>query len=361
MRIGIDITQAIYETGVSVYTRELVRALVKNYPEHEYVLYGGSLRRGGEMRSFVNSLGGGGNISQLITPISPTAADIIWNRLHTLPIERLTRECDVFHTSDWTEPPSKFPKVTTIHDFAPLKFASDTNPRIVSVHKRRLGLVKKESTIVIVPSHSTKKDAIQYGIEERRVHVVPEASSEIYHKLPKAKVNSVLKKYKIIGRYALCVGRAERKNLDRTIKAFLKVKDKAGLTRLVVVGGTPNGQHEFVQYVGHISTQDLVALHCGASVMLYASLYEGFGLPILESYACECPVVTSNVSSMPEVAGDAAILVDPYDVGSISEGIVIAIDKSENLIKKARIELKKYSWDKVASETLKLYKKATQS
>ncbi|KKQ96568.1 MAG: hypothetical protein UT23_C0029G0007, partial [Candidatus Woesebacteria bacterium GW2011_GWA1_39_12] len=107
MKIAIDISQSIYGTGVSWYTRSLVENLLTLDDQNEYLLFGGSLRRLGELRKFAKGK---------YYPIPPSLADFIWNRLHVLPIENLIGEVDVFHSSDWTQPPSKAFKVTTVHD-----------------------------------------------------------------------------------------------------------------------------------------------------------------------------------------------------------------------------------------------------
>src|SRR3989338_9201503 len=119
MRVAIDLSQIIYGTGVSHYRENLVKNLLKIDRENEYVLFGGSLRRLGELRASMENLSKGRAATKAI-PISPMVGDFLWNRLHILPVEWLIGKVDVLHTSDWTEPPSKAFKVTTIHDLIPL-------------------------------------------------------------------------------------------------------------------------------------------------------------------------------------------------------------------------------------------------
>ena len=111
-------------------------------------------------------------------------------------------------------------------------------------------------------------------------------------------------------------------------------------------------------FTGHIKKKDLISLYSGAKVLVYPSYYEGFGLPVLEAFACECPVVTSKISSLPEVAGDAAIYVDPDDASSIAKGINDAEKNKDILISKGVDRLKLYSWMKTAKMTLDVYKEA---
>ena len=136
MKIGIDISQVIYGTGVSTYTENLVKALLLQDKKNEYLLFGGSLRRRADLKTFVSELKG--NFESKFFPIPPTLGDILWNRLHILPIEKLVGDLDVFHSSDWTQPPSKAFKVTTVHDLIPLKFPGILIPKLSQPTKREL-------------------------------------------------------------------------------------------------------------------------------------------------------------------------------------------------------------------------------
>lgn len=354
MRIAIDVSQVIYGTGVSVYTRELVLNLVNLFPDNEYVLLGGSLRRRSEIREFAGKFK---NTKCVTTPISPTIADILWNRLHIVKVESLFGAIDVFHSSDWAEPPSSYPKVTTIHDLSFVHYPRFADAKIVATHKRRLYWVKKESDAVIVPSLATKQDAISLGISKEKIRVIPEAPSKIYKKSTAVEIEKIKKKYKIRGSYALAIGASPRKNIPRIVNAFERAKVEAGLDKLIVVGRAPaTTEGRAAIFLGHVPTCELPALYSGASVLVYASLYEGFGIPILEAFACGCPVVTSNVSSMPEVAGNAAILVNPESISDIADGIVKAVFKSGQLVKQGKIRIKDFSWEKTARETAEVYR-----
>ncbi|MGB6839152.1 MAG: glycosyltransferase family 1 protein, partial [Microgenomates group bacterium] len=117
-------------------------------------------------------------------------------------------------------------------------------------------------------------------------------------------------------------------------------------------------QRRGVRFVGHVSIDELPVFYSGAEALVYPSLYEGFGLPILEAFACRTPVVTSNISSLPEVAGGAAELVDPYDTDSIAEGIRAALGRRKGLIKKGLKRVEDFSWEKTAKMTLEVYNEA---
>lgn len=353
MKIGIDISQTIYETGVSWYTRHLVENLLKIDSKNEYVLFGGSLRRLSDLESFTKTLKG--NFKEKLYHFPPTLADILWNRLHILSIERLIGDIDVFHSSDWSQPPSKAFKITTVHDLAPLKFPELFHPQVVGAHKRRLKLVKREVDRIIVPSNTTKQDLIAIDFREEKIKVVPEAPSAIFKKQNKSLINKLKKKYGVHGDYLLAVGVGPRKNTKRIIEAFEQVHSRD--LKLIVIGRETDDfdQKRGIRFTGHVPREELPVFYSGAEALLYPSLYEGFGLPILEAMACGTPVVTSNISSMPEVVGKAAVLVDPDEVNSIVEGIKRALKDKNDLIKKGTAHIKQFSWQKTAKETLRVY------
>ena len=146
MKICIDISAVPYETGVSWYTRHLVSKLLEIDKTNEYILFGGSFRRKEDLRKYHITVPGN-SVSKFYT-FPPTLADLVWNRLHKLPIERFVGKIDVFHSSDWTQPPSNAYKVTTIHDLVPIRFPKMSDPKIVSVHKRRLKWVRQPTFCV---------------------------------------------------------------------------------------------------------------------------------------------------------------------------------------------------------------------
>jgi len=356
MKIGIDISPVLYGTGVSRYTENLVKNLLKLNSGDDYVLFGGSLRRRKGLVRFASTLSGIFVSKFFYYP--PTLADIVWNRMHKFKVEKLIGKIDVFHSSDWTQPPTDAFKVTTIHDLIPLKFPKCIHPQIVSVHRRRLEWVKKEADRVVVPTEATKKDSVIYGIAEEKIRVISEAPG--YSLSSRKDVDGVKRKYNIRTKYLLAVGLSPYKNTERIIKAFDLVGGGKDL-KLVVVG-RPNfvdiKERRGVMFVGSIPDTELSTLFTGAEALVFPSLYEGFGLPILDAFNCGIPVVTSNISSMPEVAGDAAVLVDPYDVNSIAEGIEKVLRGPKGFIEKGLARIKDFSWEKTAQETLKVYKES---
>ena len=356
MKIAIDLSQILYGTGVSHYRENLVKNLLKIDKENEYLLFGGSLRRGQELKTRIEKLGTNSKTTIKMFPVPPTLTNFIWNKLHVLPIEKIIGQVDLIHTSDWAEPPSIFPKVTTIHDIIPLKFPKVTPPKIVAAHRDRLEWVKKESKKIIVPSQTTKNDLIEFGFDEDTIKVIYEAPN-----LKKAKseeIELVKKKYQIHDDYIIAIGTNPRKNLERIIDAYNLSKSGKNI-KLLIVGEKRGLIHEDqrgVRFLGFVPDSDLSPLLTGSKALVFPSIYEGLGIPILDGFNCEVPVVTSNIGSMKEISEDASILVDPYDVNSIADGIRKALEAPKALIAMGLKKVAEFSWGKTAEETLKIYK-----
>lgn len=348
MRISIDISQIVYGTGVSTYTRNLVENLLKIDKENEYVLFAGSLRRKSEVLNLFPQT--------KVFPIPPTLANILWNRLHILPIERLIGDTDIFHSSDWAEPPAKARKVTTVHDLYPLKFPKLIDPVVREVHKKKLGWVFKETSKIIVPSASTKNDLVDLGVSENRIVIIPEAPA--LTRPAEDVITAVKAKYGLKGDYLISIGATVLKNTTNIIKAFHLAR--GGMDVKLVVVGRPVGvnlqEDRNIRTLGYVPQNDLAALLSGSRGLVFASLYEGFGIPILDAFNCGIPVVTSNVASMPDVAGNAAVLVDPYDVSSIKDGIEKILKGPKAYIEKGNRRVKDFSWEITARKTLDVYK-----
>lgn len=360
MKIGIDVSSLVYQTGVSQYTKNLVQALVDIDKEDEFVLFGGSLRKFSKLKNLIDSYFQSGNLNKKILPIPPFVLDFIWNRLHKFPIEKFTGKIDVFHSSDWTQPPTSSFCVTTIHDLAPIRLPHLSHPKIVAVHKRRLYWVRKEVDRIITPSSFTKKEAVELlEIDPKKIEVIPEAVDKDIRPVADWKVKEALRRFKIEGDYLLAVGADPRKNIAGIASSIKKLGENI---KLVVVG-RPWGnfvKDSSVMFVGHVKIEDLSALYCGAKALLYVSFYEGFGLPILEAMKLGCPVVTSNLSSMPHVAGDAAVLVNPGNADDIAKGIDKILSERSLWIRKGKERAKQFSWIDTAKLTLKVYREATK-
>ncbi|MDO8638153.1 MAG: glycosyltransferase family 1 protein [Candidatus Daviesbacteria bacterium] len=336
MKVGFDISQLAYKGGVVTYTKNLAEQLAK-MSELEMVFFYSSMRK-----PYHGSLK---NVKRFHLP--PTALEIIFNKFRKIPIERFIGSLDIFHSSDWTFPKTSAKKVTTYHDVVPLKYPQWSHPKIISVHKKRLELVEKEIDMIIAVSHSTKKDLLEISkIPEDKITVIYEGVDEKFKPQNVKDIEQFRQKYKLPDEFILAIGGVgERRNLKR-------VKEASKNYNLVIAGET----------IPWISEQELPLLYSAAKVLFYPSLYEGFGLPILEAMACGTPVITSNVSSMPEVGGSASagvvLYVNPESIEEMQRSIgEIMGDKGlrEQMIKKGFLQAKKFSWEKCAKETAKVY------
>lgn len=347
MRIGIDISQIVYQTGVSRYTAELVENLLRIDRENQYVLYAGSLRQRSIIKSFAAKLPR--KVKLVLTPLSPKLADLAFNRLN----RQLKLPVDLFHASNWTLPRMECPVVTTIHDLTFINRPQEHLPGIVSAHRRHLARTKQMAAGTIAVSQATKRDLVTAGLATDKVQVIYEAAGAMFKHLG-------LKRQPFV----LSVGTLEpRKNLRRLIKAWQSISPRR--SELVIAGKFGWGERDRpvagVKLLGFVPDEELVRLYNQAQAFIYPSLYEGFGLPVLEAMACGCPVVVSGISSLPEIGGEAAVYVEPRSVESIAQGIKTALNQSARLRSLGLERAQKFSWKKTARETLKFYQKVYEN
>ncbi len=332
IKVGFDISQLAHPGGVATYTARIAEKL-QNSAELETHLFYSSLRKPYH-----------GNLKLVKeVKIPPTLLEFLFNQVRFPSVDLFLGQLDIFHSSDWTQPKSKAKKVTTYHDVIPLKFPEWSTPKIVAVHKRRLELVKKEIDMVIAVSESTKKDLMEFNIPEDKITVVYEAAAPQFQPQDPKVVLQFRQKYKLPDQYILAMGGVgERKNIAR-------IKEASQGYNLVIPGDT----------IPWVLPEELPLLYAAASVLLYPSLYEGFGLPVLEAMSCGLPVITSQGSSLPEVGGVAALFVDPENVNEMKEKIKLVM--SDQTIRKVMIkngldQAKKFSWEKAAEQTIAVYK-----
>lgn len=357
MKIAIDTSPIVYGTGVSRYTKNLIENLVNISKKDDFIFFGYSFRKKDKLDKLLLSIKSGNKNCQVKTfKIPPTAIEILFNRVRLLGVENFIGNVDVYHSSDWTQPKTKAFKVTTVHDLVPIIYPEISNQKVVRVHNKRLEIVKKEVDKVIVPSETTKNDLMKLGISGEKIRVIYEAPEKTYKPAVKSEINRVKNKYGIKNDYLLVIGTAERKNIKNIMLAFKNISKNDSF--LVIVGQKPKNalKANNIIYTGFVKDEDMPALYSGAICLVYTSFYEGFGLPILEAYATKTPVVTSNLGSMKEIGEGGALLVDPNRPEDISEGINEVIKKRSYYVERSTKMLKKYSWEKTATETISVYR-----
>jgi glycosyltransferase involved in cell wall biosynthesis len=267
----------------------------------------------------------------------------------------------------------KTKKVITLCDVFPLSFPGYSAKLENLIYKYWLPKIVPKLDKVITISHHSKKDICEYlTMPESKISVTQLATDARFRPLPDKIVTPVLSQHHLEEPYILYVGSIEpRKNLVRLLKAFAQTNKKLPQFKLVIVGArnywksSPVAEtvKEFslqdqVVFTGYIPDEDLPAIYNGAYLFCFPSLYEGFGLPVLEAMACGTPVITSNTSSLPEVAGDAALLVDPYQVEDIATGMENVLENPSltlELKTKGLERAKQFTWEKTARETIKVY------
>ena len=268
----------------------------------------------------------------------------------------------------------KIKKVLTLHDLTPILFPEMHTRETNLTWKSSLKFIKNRTNIIICDSVSTKNDCINLlNIPEKRLKVIPLAADEQYKPLNnKELIHDELKiEYNIDYPFILFVGTLEkRKNVPTLLKSFYKLKKTKLDHKLVIVGGKGwkytkifdlieelNLQDDVV-FTDYVSDEYLVKLYNAADLFVYPSLYEGFGLPPLEAMACGCPVITSNISSLPEVVGDAGMMIDPNDIDGLTSAMLKILTDNElreELSRKSLDRAKMFSWKKTANETWKVY------
>lgn len=376
MIIGIDVSSIAYGTGVSNYTLNLVRHLLKNDRKNTYKLFFSILRQ--PLPKEISLLAKYKNVKIYHYRLPPTLLAILWNQLHILPIELFIGKCDIFHTSDWTQPPTlKAKAITTIHDLTSFLYPQWVHHRIISTLNHKMFWATRECHHFICVSENTKTDLLKIfpKIKAEKCCVIYEAAEDKYGEFLKQKpeiqsrkIASIEKQYGL-KKFILSQGTREpRKNLPNLISAFNKYRKMYPKSKveLAITGKYGWGEdvihqkNSSIKILGYIPEKDMVALHASAMFLAYPSLYEGFGLPIIKSMKVGVPVLTSNTSSMPEVVEKSGILVNPESVDSIYEGLKKLISSAtfrKQLSLKAIKISSKFSWDQTAHDTLDIYSK----
>jgi glycosyltransferase involved in cell wall biosynthesis len=320
LRVGIDVSPLeLTGAGTARYLRNLLAAL-----EQEAGL---------ELRPY--RFPGSSRVAKI-------ARDTTWY-LGALPVA--ARKDDVLHVPGHRGPLlSPAPLVVTIHDLAVFRHPEAFNRWTRTYSRTFLPRLARSATRVIAVSDFTAQEAVELlGVEEERVRVIPHGVEAPFE--PEGAVAE--------GDYLLAVGTLEpRKNLPRVVLAA----ERAGV-ELRVVGAHGWGDVG-VESAGFVSDDELARLYRGAACLVYPSVYEGFGLPVLEAMACGTPVVTSRNTALAELSGDAAVLVDPRDVDAIAAGIEEAVRRRDELRAAGLERARSFTWEAAAHSTAEVYRVA---
>lgn len=289
---------------------------------------------------------------------------------------------DIYHSSYFPLPPQDITgsliRVLTVYDLIPIYFRDLLTPRVYRRFMKTIESLDKKKDFVICISENTKKDFCDYtGMSPERVFVTPLAAADHFSSIKNSeKITPILKRYHIpTTSYLLSLCTLEpRKNLSLLIRCFSKlITEYPNLDfNLVLVGVSgwknadifqaakenPTLQSRII-FTGYVPDEDLSAIYSGATAFVYPSLYEGFGLPPLEAMQCGTPVITSNTSSLPEVVGDAGIMIDPKQEDELCQALLNIIQDSElraNLSQKGIERASQFSWTRCAEETVKVYR-----
>lgn len=363
LSVLVDVSALAYGRGVSRYTSNLVRALLQE-PELRVGAFAASRGHQGDLRQWMSELPALG--LRRLWPIPTELLGELWHR-HLAPAPWIGTDAQVYHAWDWQlAPTGSRPQVVTIHDLAYKLFPHTVHPRIQHRYDRLLAQLERSPEIqIIAVSQTTKRDIARLTtIDESRIHVVYEAlPSESALSLPADEAALLRRELGLERPFVLTVGTAEpRKNLLRTVEAWRPLREDLDLVVVGAAGWEALPREPGIHVVGYVDNRTLAALYREAHALLFASLYEGFGLPILEAYYHGCPVITSNRAAMVEVGGAPALYVDPEDVAAITQA-VRALEGKQTQARRTRQKdmrevLASFSWQRAARETAAVYDKA---
>lgn len=382
MRIGIDCRTILHpeageKAGVGHYTYYLVRQLLKIDSKNEYVLYfDHHYPQPKEFLAFPN-------VQVRHMPFSRYKRYLPYVQSHILISAQLKRDqLDVFHT-----PANIIPQqysgvsVVTIHDLAIYRHPEWFPDGQEFAKKVLVPSSLERASRIIAVSQSTKKDMIDlFGVSAKKIDVIYEGANK-EGVVTRAVVGQIRRRYALAPHYVFFIGVLEpRKNLSTLIKAFdaiVHANWKKYKDWQLVLAGAKGWKYANImsaikdakagaqiRYIGYVSHEEKVSLLKGADVFAFPSLWEGFGLPVLEAMQAGVPVLTSRVSAIPEVTGSAAVLVNPKKVKEVQAGLLVLMNsesKRQTFAVAGKVQAKQFSWTRCARETLKVYAAAAKT
>ncbi|HKR59171.1 MAG TPA: glycosyltransferase family 1 protein [Pyrinomonadaceae bacterium] len=374
MRVGLDgIPLANTRTGVGHYTFELARHLALINPDDTFELLS-PFRFDPTIQN-----------EQL-----PSNLRLVQQKVNSvrrrwlavgLPLHLRRLKFDLFHGTNYEVPLwSKCAKVLTIHDLSILLHPETHEDRLVRRGRRRLPTMARTADCIITPSETIKREVMEYlGVTASWIVVIPYAARSVFRPLPINEAVETRNKLGIEPEFILFTGTIEpRKNLKTLLQAFQKILESTNLRPQLVIAGKQGwlsdglftqvnamGLADRLRFTGYVSDDDLRALYSSCRAFVYPSLYEGFGLPLLEAMACGAPVITSQVPSIIETTGsEAARHVQPLDASSLAQAIVGLLENASErqyLSSAGLRHAEKFSWERVALSTADVYREVAKS
>jgi len=310
-------------------------------------------------------------------PLSPFTLRQQW----AIPRALRRLEADLYHSTYYLMPYRPgLPTVLTMYDLIPLLFPQQVSPTARLLFRWMTALALRTASHIIVISQATRRDLLTfYHPPPQRVTAIPLAADPAFHPQPPAEIERVRRKYGLPEHYLLYLGiNKPHKNLIRLINAFAKsaIRNPQSAIRLVIAGAwdprypqvkaraAELGLQDSVIFLGPVPDKDLPDLYRGATLFVFPSLYEGFGLPALEAMACGTPVVCSNTSSLPEIVGDAALTFEPTDVDGMAQTMARALADGglrETLRQRGLARARQFTWQRTARETLEVYREVLKN
>jgi glycosyltransferase involved in cell wall biosynthesis len=344
VRIVLDVTPLSHpRTGIGNYMLGMLAGLsAASEGRHEFVHFAPTgprnIRR---LRAALDGIPGQRRL--IVLPPPSTVWRRLWSRSQRLPIERLVGRVDVFHFSDWMYPPQRNGlRTTTIHDLIPLHHPEWVNPRTTAIHVPKYRHAAKTCDLIFANSAFTADDfADTLDFPRERIVV---AHPGIHKRFQPEGSNRELE-----APYLLTVATLEpRKNLEALLAAFAEVRTGRPELQLVIAGPAGWGGREprgdGVHLLGYVDDEELPPLYRGAAAFVYPSLYEGFGIPVVEAMASGTPAVVSSHPSLDEASGDAAVRAHPESPDALAAGIERALDERETLVLRGLAHSAKFTW-----------------
>ena len=370
MRVGFDIGPiSKNRTGVGNYCYYLLKNLLDLSSPAQFVGFAS-----GRSRPQLDALAG--RVPYRWLPCPTRLLYKSWTHLRQPQVDGLLGGVDVYHATNYFLPPARSAKrVVTIHDLAFIAAPEWCSPKIVEPFSGGMKRFAREADGILVYSESTKNDVLRYlDADPAKITVAPMAVDESFTPMPRERaVAHVKTRYGIDGPFLLFVSTLEpRKNIPTLLRTFAKLTELPH--RLVMIGSVGWNAEPIFQTIKELRLEDriirpgfvphleLPAFYCAADAFVFPTLYEGFGLPLLEALLCGCPVVTSDNSSVPEVTGGAALATDAMDVDGFADAVrrMLSDDALRTaLIARGLEHAKRFSWKACAEVTLDVYQRLT--